>query len=121
MAAANDWHFMTHGGSADLQYGDGDWAEGNSLFNMSCLPNSKTVEISLPNDGKATLMAGGQSTEIEADSSTSTDNAALKAFRASGALDVAQGGPFEHYNGQAAGKAEVEKFFAYCTSPAPQG
>ena len=24
--AANDWHFVTEGGSADLDYGDGDWA-----------------------------------------------------------------------------------------------
>lgn len=118
VAAALDWHFMAHGGSADLDYGDGDWAEGTSKFHMSCLPNSKSIEVSLAKDGQATLMSGDKSVAVEADSSTPADNPALAAFRASGALSVAQGGPFEILNATEAGKAEVEKFFAYCTRPA---
>lgn len=116
-APALDWHFMTEGGSADLDFGDGDWAEGTSAFHMSCLPNSKSIEVSLAKDGQATLSSGGQSVTVEADSSTPADGPALAAFRASGSLTVAQGDPPQTFNATSAGKAEVEKFFAYCTRP----
>ena len=59
--AAYDWTFSTHGGSGDLDFGDGDQAEGVSLFHLSCLPNSGRVEMSWRQEGPATLSAGGQS------------------------------------------------------------
>jgi hypothetical protein len=118
-SAANDWHFMTHGGSADLAFGDGDWAEGVILLQLSCLPNSGTVEMSWNEDGPATLASAGRTATFPARASVPARSPVFVGLRSTGAMNATIGGEQLALTGSAAGKTEIEKFFAYCTTPAP--
>lgn len=115
--ASYDWAWRAHGGSADLDFGDGDWAEGVSLLHFSCLPNSRKVEVSWGYPKPATLSSGGTSAELQADASVETSAPVIVALRLSGAIDLTLDGSTQSLVGKAAGKKAVEEFFAYCTTP----
>jgi hypothetical protein len=113
-----DWNWRPHGGSADLDFGDGDWAEGVSLFQLSCLPGSGNVEASWGSETPVRLTAGGATLDLTAqEAGAPAGDPVFKALRASGELTVAQAGSAKTLVGKAAGKKAVEEFFAYCTTP----
>jgi hypothetical protein len=119
--AAYDWHYATHGGSADLDFGDGDPAEGVSLFHLSCLPNSGRVELSWSAQVPATLSAGGQSERFEAEASAPLTRPVLRALHASGNLTLSVNGRVMQLNGKPAGRTAVTDFFRYCGTSAARG
>ena len=113
-----DWNWRAHGGSADLDFGDGDWAEGVSLFQLSCLPGSGRVEASWGADQPARLSSGGSTLDLTVqEAGASAGDPVFKALRASGELTVTQANSAKTLVGKAAGKKAVEEFFAYCTTP----
>jgi len=119
--AAYGWHYATHGGSGDLDFGDGDPAEGVSLFHLSCLPNSGQVELSWSAQVPATLSAGGQSERFEAGASAALTRPVLQALHAGGNLTLSVNGRVMQLNGKPAGKAAVTDFFRYCGTSAARG
>lgn len=119
--AAYDWHHATHGGSGDLDFGDGDPAEGVSLFHLSCLPNSGRVELSWSDQVPATLSTGGQSERFEADASAAVTRPVLQALRASGNLTLSVNGRAMQLDAKPAGRTAVADFFRYCGAAAARG
>lgn len=113
-----DWRFTPHGGSADLDFGDGDWAEGVSLFHLSCLPRSRRVEASWGHDGEAVLTAATATGTFQAEGSTPTDHPVFAALRETGSLALGREGSDLTLTGTAQGKAEIGAFFDYCESGA---
>jgi len=113
-----DWNWRAHGGSADLDFGDGDWAEGVSLFHLSCLPNSQNLLVSWGNTDKATLSAGGESVELSGpEARAGTGDPVFRALRAEGVITITQAASARRLVGKAAGKQAVEEFFAWCATP----
>ena len=112
-----DWHFLTHGGSGDLDFGDGDWAGGTSLFHLSCLPGSGGVEMSWGEPGEAVLTAGTATGTFQADARVPVDHPVFAALRAGGTIAVGFGGSDLRLEAHPEGKAELERFFAYCSTP----
>jgi len=121
MPAAYDWHYASHGGSGDLDFGDGDPAEGVSLFHLSCLPNSGRTELSWSDQVPATLSAGGQSERFAPDASAAVTRPVLQALRASGNLTLSVNGRVTQLNGKPAGRTAVADFFRYCGTTASRG
>lgn len=122
MPATYDWHFMAHGGSGELDFGDGDWAEGVSVFTLTCLPGSKTVEMSWGYEQEAVLTSGTATGTFRPDASTPTDHPVITALKASGAIDVGLSGADMRLVAKDAGKSEIAAFFDYCDTgrqPAP--
>ncbi len=117
--AAYDWSFNTHGGSADLDFGDGDLAEGVSLFHLSCLPNSAKVEMSWGYPHKATLNSGSHSATFDADASAPAGHPVFAALRATRTLTMNEEGAVTVMTAKAAGGAALDGFFNYCTKPLP--
>ncbi len=117
--AAYDWFFVAHGGSGDLTFGDGDWAEGQSLLSMSCLPGSRRATLS---DGAATqvTLAAGDQTATVTDSEgepgieTSTTAPVMAAFRATRSLTLTTPAGPQVLAAKAEGATAVEEFFTYC-------
>ena len=117
--AAYDWFFLAHGGSGDLTFGDGDWAEGESLLSMSCLPHSGRATLS---DGAATqvTLAAGDQTATVTDSGgqfgigTPTAAPVMAAFRATRSLTLTTPAGPQVLAAKAEGAAAIEEFFAYC-------
>ena len=114
-----DWHFVTHGGSADLDFGDGDWAEGVSLFHMSCLPDSKRVSASWDGDGEAILTSGTATDTFRRDADTAADHPVFAALRDGNSLAVGLDDTDLTLTAKAPGREQVEAFFDYCTRPLP--
>lgn len=117
--ATYDWTFNTHGGSADLDFGDGDPAEGVSLFHLSCLPNSARVEMSWGYPHKATLSSGGHSATFDADASAPAGHPVFAALRSTRTLTMNEEGAVTVMAAKAAGSAALDGFFNYCTTPLP--
>ena len=116
--ASYDWSWRAHGGSADLDFGDGDWAEGVSLFHLSCLPNSQNVSISWGNAEAAKLSSGGHELDLAAhDAAGAATDPVFKALRVSGELSITQASGARTLIGKEPGKKALEAFFAYCTTP----
>ncbi|WP_205679377.1 hypothetical protein [Brevundimonas lutea] len=121
-----DWSWRPHGGSANLDFGDGDWAEGVSLFGLSCLPASVEVEMTWPGDEPppARLTSGGESEVFAWASTAPLDHPVIAALSRSGALDVTTGdlitGPAQvtRLNAKAEGLTAVRAFFGYCETGA---
>ncbi|MBX7248743.1 MAG: hypothetical protein K1X35_06760 [Caulobacteraceae bacterium] len=121
-ARPHDWRMVEHGGSADLDFGDGDWAEGESDFHLSCLPGSGKVEVSWEGEpGPATVGAGAAEAAWRSGDSVPADHPVLRALRGGESLRVGAQGASVPLVSTAAGKAEVETFFAYCARPAAAG
>jgi hypothetical protein len=114
-----DWAFTPHGGSADLDYGDGDRAEGAGVFHLSCLPNSQSVTPSWASDGEAVLTSATATGTFRADAEVPADHPVLQALRRTGNLAVGLNGADMTLEAKPAGKARLEAFFAYCTTPLP--
>lgn len=115
--AGYDWAWRAHGGSADLDFGDGDWAEGVSLLHFSCLPNSQKVEVSWGYPTPATLTSNGATAALQADASVETSAPVMAALRATGRVDLTMDGYTQSFVGKAPGRKAVDEFFAYCTTP----
>jgi len=116
--ASYDWSFVAHGGSGDLDFGDGDWAEGVSLFHASCLPDSQSVNLSWGESSDAVLTAGTATGTFRANQVVPTDDAVIRALMDTGALAVGLNGEDMVLTGKAAGRAQLAAFLDYCTTPA---
>ena len=112
--ATYDWHFVPHGGSGDLDFGDGDWAEGVSVFGMSCLPQSKTVAMTWAHEAEAVLTSGTATGTFRPAASVPTDHPVINALKASGAIDVGLGGTDMRLVAKDSGKGAIAAFFDYC-------
>ena len=114
-----DWHFVAHGGSADLDFGDGDWAEGVSLFHLGCLPDSRRVRASWDGDGEAVLTSGTATGTFHRDTDTAADHPVFTALRDGGTLAVGLDDKDLILTARDPGRAQITGFFAYCTTPLP--
>ncbi len=117
--AAFDWGFYAHGGSGDLTFGDGDWAEGASLLSMSCLPGSGRVSVSGEFADQVTLTAGDVTATV-GDSggplgiAIPTAAPVMAAFRQTRSLSLATPAGPQLMAAKPEGGAAVEAFFVYC-------
>jgi len=114
-----DWSFMAHGGSADLAFGDGDWAEGGSLFGLSCLPDSQTVSMTWQGAGEAVLTSGTATGTFREGSDSPVDHPVFSALRETGSLALGMDDTDLTLTAKAAGRAQIRAFFDYCTHPLP--
>ena len=114
MPATYDWHFVAHGGTGELDFGDGDWAEGVSVFTLSCLPDSKSVQMNWGFDEEAVLTSGTATGTFQPATDVPTDHPVLAALKSSGAIDVGLSGADMRLVAKDAGKAEITAFFDYC-------
>ena len=114
MPATYDWHFTPHGGTGELDFGDGDWAEGVSVFTLSCLPERKTVEMNWGYEDEAVLTSGTATGTFEPSASVPTDHPVMTALKASGTLAVGLSGADMRLVAKDAGKGEIAAFFDYC-------
>ena len=114
MPATWDWHFTPHGGTGELDFGDGDWAEGVSVFGMSCLPETKTVQMNWGFEEEAVLTSGTATGTFRPSTSVPTDHPVLTALKSSGAIDVGLSGADMRLVAKDAGKSEITDFFDYC-------
>lgn len=118
--ASYDWHVAVHGGSATLDFGDGDWVEGVSLFHLSCLAGSDEVEMSWGYPENAVLTSRTATGTFAADARAGLDNPVLTALRSSGSLAVGLSGADLTLTAKAAGQDALTTFFDYCdTGRAP--
>lgn len=109
-----DWSTYIHGGSADLDFGDGNWSEGVSLFTLSCLPLSGEVTMSW-GDGREAVLTAGTATETFAPSAkASTSHPVIAALKDTGTLAVGRDGTDMRLVAKAQGRADLSEFFAYC-------
>lgn len=116
-----DWHYTLEGGSGDLDFGDGDWAEGKRLISLSCLPNSQEVRLHLGDEPDVVLTAGTATGTFRNDAPVPANHAVFSALRTGESLSVGSDRGDLTLEGTAEGKRELEAFFAYCTTPlAPQ-
>ncbi|WGM32173.1 hypothetical protein [Brevundimonas sp. NIBR11] len=114
MPTTYDWHFTPHGGTGELDFGDGDWAEGVSVFTLSCLPESKTVQMSWGFDEEAVLTSGMATGTFRPGADTPTDHPVLTALKGNGAIDVGLSQADMRLVAKDAGKSEIAAFFDYC-------
>ncbi|WP_309629175.1 hypothetical protein [Brevundimonas sp.] len=114
MPATYDWYFTPHGGTGELDFGDGDWAEGISVFGLSCLPETKTVQMNWGREDAAVLTSGTATGTFRPAASVPTDHPVLTALKASGAIDVGLSGADMRLVAKDTGKAEITAFFDYC-------
>ncbi len=109
-----DWHFTPHGGTGELDFGDGDWAEGVSVFTLSCLPDSQTVEMTWGYEEDAVLTSGTATGTFRPASRVPTDHPVMAALKSSGAIDVGLSAADMRLVAKDAGKGEIAAFFDYC-------
>ncbi len=109
-----DWAFTLHGGSGDLQFGDGDWAEGEHLFALSCLPRSRQIEMTWPGGGEAVLTAGTATGTFAHASRAATDHPVFAALKTSGVISLGRGGSDLRLSAEREGRAALADFLAYC-------
>lgn len=114
MPATYDWHFTAHGGSGELDFGDGDWAEGVSVFTVSCRPETKSVEMSWGYEEEAVLTSGTATGTFRPNGSAPTDHPVISALKDSGTINVGLSQADMRLVGKEAGKAELAAFFDYC-------
>jgi hypothetical protein len=118
-APANfEWMMDVHGGSAQVIFGDGDIAEGDSLLSFSCLPGSKRMEPSWNDERPATLRAGSASADLKEDAALPLDHPVLQAWRSSGQIALVRNGKEQRLAAKAPGRAVIADFFDYCSEPA---
>ncbi|CAL1692921.1 hypothetical protein MMB232_03104 [Brevundimonas subvibrioides] len=117
--ATYDWSFVAHGGSADLDFGDGDWAEGVSLFHMSCLPDSQVVRASWDGGSEAVLTSGTATGTFRREVDAAADHPVFAALREGNALAVGMDDADLTLAAKAPGRAQIKAFFDYCTHPLP--
>ena len=114
MPATYDWYFTPHGGTGELDFGDGDWAEGVSVFGMSCLPNTKTVQMNWGYEEEAVLTSGTATGTFRPATAVPTDHPVLTALKSSGAIDVGLSGADMRLVAKDTGKGAIAAFFDYC-------
>ena len=109
-----DWNFVIHGGSGNLDYGDGDWSEGVSLLGLSCAPGLGRVNISWNGDGPARIVAGQESAVLQPGSETPINHPLLRALHSSGTVSVIVGEEELALVAKPAGRQHLNDFLAYC-------
>ena len=114
LPATYDWYFVPHGGTGELDFGDGDWAEGVSVFGMSCLPNTKSVQMTWGFEQEAVLTSGTATGTFRPSAAVPTDHPVLTALKSSGAIDVGLSGADMRLVAKDTGKAAIAEFFDYC-------
>ncbi len=114
MPAGYDWRFVTHGGSGDLDFGDGDRAGGVSVFHLSCLPASRSVEMSWDYPGDAVLTSGTATGTFRAGSSAATNHPVFAALKATAAIAVGLSGADMVLSAKSPGREELAAFYDYC-------
>lgn len=114
MPATYDWHFTAHGGTGELDFGDGDWAEGVSVFTLSCRPETRSVEMSWGYEEEAVLTSGTATGTFRPGGSAPTDHPVISALKDSGTINVGLSQADMRLVGKDAGKAEITAFFDYC-------
>jgi hypothetical protein len=114
MPPTYDWHFLAHGGTGELDFGDGDWAEGVSVFTLSCRPETRSVEMSWGYEEEAVLTAGTATGTFRPNSSAPTDHPVIGALKDSGVINVGLSQADMRLVGKDAGRAEIAAFFDYC-------
>ena len=112
--ATYDWHFYAHGGTGEMDFGDGDWAEGISLFGLSCLPNSRSVQMNWGFDEEAVLTSGTATGTFQPGTSAATDDPVITALKSSGAIDVGLSGADMRLVAKTSGRGAIAAFFDYC-------
>ncbi len=109
-----DWHFLNHGPSGELTFGDEDFAEGVSLFRLTCAPRSRTVEVSWGYPGEAVLTSGTATGTFRAGQTTQSDHPVFTALRDNGVLAVGLSGADLTLKAKGPGRAGLTAFFDYC-------
>lgn len=118
--ASYDWVFVTHGGSGELAFGDGDLAQGVALLRFSCLPASGRAEIFAEGQGRVSLRAGGQS--FTPTDGVTLEHPVMTAFAATASITAASGSGERVLTAKpGAGRTAVESFFAYCAAAPAAG
>jgi hypothetical protein len=115
-----DWVMDVHGGSADITFGDGDIAEGESLLSLACLPGSNRTEPSWIEEGPATLRSGSASADLQAGASLPLDHPVLQAWRSSGEIALVRNGQEQRLAAKKPGREVIADFVDYCSKPAAQ-
>jgi hypothetical protein len=117
--ASYDWNFVTHGGIGEVDFGDGDWAEGVSLLHVWCLPGSGGVnmDVRAQEEGSLTLRVGAASLTRPASSETPTPltHPVLRALREGGAATINDGRTEHTLTAKADGRRQLTEFFDYCS------
>lgn len=116
--ASYDWVFDLHGGSAQIIFGDGDIAEGDSLLSFSCLPGSNQTEANWVEERPATLRAGSASADLQPNASLPLDHPVLRALRSSGEIRLVKNGQEQLLSAKKNGRGSLADFFDYCGKPA---
>jgi len=115
--ASYDWTFITHGGSGELAFGDGDPAEGVSLLVFSCLPGMGRTEISSIGEGDVSIGAETVRATVTSGAALPVDHPALRGLRTDGTIVLASGTQERLLAAKpGAGRVAVESFFAYCAA-----
>lgn len=113
--ASYDWTFITHGGSGDLSFGDGDPAEGVSLMALSCLPGSGQSGVSWRGGANAILTANGETVAVPDAAILPLTHPVLRGFATSGSITLAVSATERVLTAKpGTGRTAVESFFAYC-------
>jgi hypothetical protein len=115
--ASYDWVLDVHGGSAQIIFGDGDIAEGESLLSFSCLPGSNETEANWIEERPATLRSGAASADLQPDSTMKLDHPVLQALRSSGEIRLVRNGQEQRLAAKKVGKDALADFFEYCGKP----
>jgi hypothetical protein len=110
-----EWVMDVHGGSADITFGDGDLAEGESLLSFACLPGSKRTEPSWNAEQPATLRSGSASADLKADASLPLDHPVVRAWRSSGEIILVKNGQEHRLAAKQPGREVIADFFDYCS------
>lgn len=109
-----DWRLTLHGGSGDLTFGDGDWAEGAWLLQLSCLPRSRRVEVTWPGEDEAVLTAGTATGTFAHAQRVETDHPVLAALKDTGAISLGRGGLNQRLTAEGDGRRALSDFFVWC-------
>jgi hypothetical protein len=111
-----NWNFVIHGGNGDLDFGNGDWAEGVSLLGMWCLPGSDRISLSPPQSGSARLVAGRASLTVDTEREFPVSHPLLTALRSSGSIRVITTSSNYLLVARGEGRRQLAQFFGYCAS-----
>lgn len=115
------WRFITHGGSGELRYGDGDPAEGETWLTLSCLPRSGEVSLrsELPTPGPLFIQSGVDGARLPNPAEgvdLPADHPVLLSLRRTARLVVGEPPARRVLTPTPGAPAQVEAFFAYCTT-----
>jgi hypothetical protein len=110
-----EWVMDVHGGSADITFGDGDLAEGESLLSFACLPGSKRTEPSWNAEQPATPALRVRQRGPQGGRSLPLDHPVVQAWRSSGEIILVRNGQEHRLPAKQPGREVIADFFDYCS------